>query len=256
MISRELPPKQNASYGWTEAGLQPEQRTIVVAASPGVISVSMAGAIEREFPWLHVHCVDRLGAALSSAHDPVELILIDLFFLKQLEQCLEIFMSRYPGLRLAFVTDTQAASPPDELCNLNPQVLRGILPLDVRLDVFLSSLRIILGGGTHFVAPPLRQYGPADTAQPLQLDAVLQADTSTTLARLTTREMEILGHLAEGSQNKVIAAILGLSEHTVKVHIHNLINKLGARNRTEAAACYLRETGVTKLKTTLSRSLE
>ncbi len=256
MSSKELPPQQNVRHGWAEAGLQPEQRTIVVAASPGVISLSMASAIEHEFPWLHVHCVDRLGAALSSIHDPVELILIDLFFLKQLMQCLEIFTSRYPSLRLAFVTDTEAASPPDELCNFNPQVLRGVLPLDVRLDVFLSSLRIILGGGMHFVAPPLRHYAVADTPQPLQLDVVLEADTGTTLARLTAREMEILSHLAKGSQNKVIAAILGLSEHTVKVHIHNLINKLGARNRTEAAACYLRETGAARMKTTPSRSLE
>jgi DNA-binding NarL/FixJ family response regulator len=39
-------------------------------------------------------------------------------------------------------------------------------------------------------------------------------------------------------QNKVIAAALKLSENTVKIHLHNIIRKLGAHNRTEAAAMY------------------
>lgn len=41
-----------------------------------------------------------------------------------------------------------------------------------------------------------------------------------------------------GNQNKIIAAALGLSEHTVKIHIHNIITKLGVHNRTEVVALY------------------
>jgi hypothetical protein len=41
-----------------------------------------------------------------------------------------------------------------------------------------------------------------------------------------------------GNQNKIIAAAFGLSEHTVKIHIHNIITKLGVHNRTEAVAMY------------------
>jgi DNA-binding NarL/FixJ family response regulator len=37
----------------------------------------------------------------------------------------------------------------------------------------------------------------------------------------------------------MIAAKFNLSEHTVKVHIHNTIKKLGAQNRTAAAAIFL-----------------
>ena len=36
-----------------------------------------------------------------------------------------------------------------------------------------------------------------------------------------------------------MAAELGLSEHTVKLHIHHLINKLGVSNRTGAAIWFL-----------------
>ena len=55
---------------------------------------------------------------------------------------------------------------------------------------------------------------------------------------LTEREREILERVARGNQNKIIAADLGLSEHTVKIHLHNIIRKLGVHNRTEAAAIY------------------
>jgi len=42
--------------------------------------------------------------------------------------------------------------------------------------------------------------------------------------------------VSRGLQNKTIAAEFHLSEHTVKIHLHNIISKLGAHNRTEAAA--------------------
>lgn len=52
---------------------------------------------------------------------------------------------------------------------------------------------------------------------------------------LSTRELEILGHLTTGATNQDIAKRLVLSENTVKVHIHNILEKLNLRNRHEAA---------------------
>lgn len=54
--------------------------------------------------------------------------------------------------------------------------------------------------------------------------------------RLTQRESEVLQWVAEGCANKVIAARLGIELATVKVHMKAVLDKLGARNRTEAAA--------------------
>ena len=53
---------------------------------------------------------------------------------------------------------------------------------------------------------------------------------------LSEREMEVLRLLAAGLSNRAIAAQLILSEGTVKTHIHHISGKLGAANRTEAAA--------------------
>jgi two-component system, NarL family, nitrate/nitrite response regulator NarL len=54
--------------------------------------------------------------------------------------------------------------------------------------------------------------------------------------RLTSRELEIVGLIGEGLSNKEIARHLSIQLSTVKNHVHNLLEKLGVRRRTEAAA--------------------
>ena len=54
-------------------------------------------------------------------------------------------------------------------------------------------------------------------------------------AALTDRERDILQELAQGLSNKLIARKLEITEATVKVHVKNLLKKLGFRSRLEAA---------------------
>jgi len=58
---------------------------------------------------------------------------------------------------------------------------------------------------------------------------------------LTSREIEVLGMLAEGLANKNIAWRLGISEHTVKFHITSIFTKLNASSRAEAVAIGMRQ---------------
>jgi len=57
-----------------------------------------------------------------------------------------------------------------------------------------------------------------------------------TVEHLTPREQEVLQLLAQGLSNKLIAARLGISDHTVKFHVNAILGKLGAQSRTEALA--------------------
>jgi DNA-binding NarL/FixJ family response regulator len=52
---------------------------------------------------------------------------------------------------------------------------------------------------------------------------------------LTPTELRVLQLIAQGNANKEIGIQLSLSEDTVKGHIHNILSKLGAKDRTHAA---------------------
>ena len=59
---------------------------------------------------------------------------------------------------------------------------------------------------------------------------------STQFDILTKRELEVLGLVASGATNKEIAESLFISEHTVKVHLRNIMSKLHIHNRQQATA--------------------
>lgn len=60
-------------------------------------------------------------------------------------------------------------------------------------------------------------------------------DRKNLAAQLTAREKQILGMIAVGNSNKLIANALGITDATVKVHVKNLMKKMHFRSRVEAA---------------------
>lgn len=101
---------------------------------------------------------------------------------------------------------------------------RGYLLKYASADEVIHAIRQVMLGGA--VLPP---------------DLTLQALTETPgpsspLDALTEREVEVLRLIAQGLGNKEIAARLLLSENTVKTHVRNILSKLNARSRAEAAA--------------------
>jgi DNA-binding NarL/FixJ family response regulator len=57
---------------------------------------------------------------------------------------------------------------------------------------------------------------------------------------ISSRELEVLKHVAEGLSNKEIASALDISAHTVARHVTNIMRKLDASNRAQAATMALR----------------
>jgi DNA-binding NarL/FixJ family response regulator len=77
-----------------------------------------------------------------------------------------------------------------------------------------------------------RIYIPADVAQTLAENMARE--------KLSEREMAVLRCVAEGDRNRDIAKQLGISEQTVKAHVVRIMDKLGARDRTQAVAIAIR----------------
>ena len=57
---------------------------------------------------------------------------------------------------------------------------------------------------------------------------------------LTTREVEVVELMAKGMRNKEIAAVLGLSEDTVRIHVKHVLAKLEVHDRSAAVVVALR----------------
>jgi DNA-binding NarL/FixJ family response regulator len=64
---------------------------------------------------------------------------------------------------------------------------------------------------------------------------------------LTAREQEVLQLVADGLRNKEIARVIGRSAETVKVHLQSILQKLGARDRTQAVTLALQR-GIIRLR--------
>ena len=58
---------------------------------------------------------------------------------------------------------------------------------------------------------------------------------------LTTRELEVLKLVADGTPNKKIARQLSISTETVKDHVSNILGKLHANDRAHAVAIAIRQ---------------
>lgn len=71
--------------------------------------------------------------------------------------------------------------------------------------------------------------------------ATLVARDQGSASRLSVRELEVLGLLCEGLNNRSIAARLFISENTVRNHIRNILDKLGLASRMQAIAFAMRE---------------
>ncbi len=108
-----------------------------------------------------------------------------------------------------------------------------LLPMTVPINCWTPMLHLVLAGN-FFVPGDLVCL--TETAPEPKSGLPCSAGVS---GRLTRREEEVLALVAKGGRNKAIAHALSLSEHTVKLHLHHAISKIGARNRTEAANWYL-----------------
>ena len=180
------------------------------------------GTVTRPGQLAGAATTEQEGLALLERHRPDLLLVTD-----QLEQgcgfrLVEECKAHHPEVRvLLFVGRVQRPA------KLRAAVQAGCdglcLESGLGLDAGTAALRAIRSGGTYIDRPLFellrrREAGPASGPG----------------SELSAREIEVLDLVLNGFQNHEIAARLYLSTETVKSHLANLRNKLGARDRTHA----------------------
>ena len=194
--------------------------------------------------------------------DDHELVLEGLRSLIEAEPDMEVLATAKDGAQLM---DVVARRRPDVVVlDLEMGPVGGLQCLDmlrtdhpaVRVLVLTAysdgeSMRAALEGGASGFAlktePPqqtvasIRQVHRGQLVFPLAARRWLLRTATPEPTQPTDRELEILALVSEGLTNAQIAHRLRVSDNTVKFHLQNVYLKLGVRNRTEAAAYYLRQ---------------
>ncbi len=108
----------------------------------------------------------------------------------------------------------------------------GFIMKDASFDDFFATIRAVAGGAeilpkalTNSLFSQIAR-NVAQTAKANVMEAV----------QLTSRERQVIDLLGEGLSNKEISTRLGIAVHTVKSHVHNVLEKLALRSRLEVAA--------------------
>lgn len=145
--------------------------------------------------------------------------------------------------------------------------VRGYIPTSVGLSMALEAIRLVGAGGTflpanflqRLVLAPVMQAPVAPAPHPAAVAEAPPEDRPSGktpqieapqpgaqpdereeerpdhyVDGLTPRQLAVLKCLREGKANKVIAYELDMCESTVKVHVRNILKRLGATNRTQA----------------------
>jgi DNA-binding NarL/FixJ family response regulator len=126
------------------------------------------------------------------------------------------------GLATILVSDVEA---PDQIIDALDRGARGYIPTSVSLEVAIEAMHLVRAGGMFVPAESLK------VARQLA-DSFLPSKHT---GMFTARQVAVLEALRRGKANKIIAHELNMCESTVKLHIRNIMKKVGARNRTEVA---------------------
>lgn len=119
---------------------------------------------------------------------------------------------------------------------------RAFIPTSTDPAVAIEAFTFILHGGSFFPPTALMPRGTGRAGEnggpgPGGRQASEDDRHRSRYNMLTSRQHEVLELLREGQSNKLIARALSMRESTVKVHVRQIMRKLGAANRTQAALC-------------------
>lgn len=113
----------------------------------------------------------------------------------------------------------------DDIIDAINDGVRGYIPTSIGTKVAMEAMRLVGAGGVYVPASSF-MLRPAAHPEPA---------ASEPRGLFTPRQSAVLDELQKGKANKIIAYDLNMKESTVKVHIRNIMRKVGATNRTEVA---------------------
>lgn len=135
-----------------------------------------------------------------------------------------------PGAKVIILTQSDAES---DLYQAVRSGASGYLLKEIAPEEIAESIRRVMEGEAVI--------SPAMSSALLRQFAALVTRQEPAEGRLSARELEVLGLLCDGLNNRDIAERLFIAENTVKNHVRNILEKLGMTSRMQAVAYAIRE---------------
>jgi DNA-binding NarL/FixJ family response regulator len=129
------------------------------------------------------------------------------------------------GISIVILSDREDAG---SVLNALDKGARGYITTSMAFDVAVHAIRLVRAGGTFVPARTLITSRVSIEKLPSESEKVRDS-------LFTARQAMVVESLRQGKANKIIAYERNMCESTVKVHVRNIMKKLGARNRTEVA---------------------
>lgn len=179
------------------------------------------GALERPH--------DPPAGALAPDGERANVVILDTGWIRlpdeRVAADVRFLQDRFAGAPIILLSDREDSAHVAEALGYG---VRGFIPTSLGASVVAEAVRLVGAGGTFVPASALVH------ALGVRRDGSGLGGGGAG-AELTPRECEVLNLLRGGKPNKIIAATLDLKETTVKIHVRNIMRKLKATNRTEAA---------------------
>jgi DNA-binding NarL/FixJ family response regulator len=141
---------------------------------------------------------------------------------------IQLIREMNPGAKIVCVGLSPSQSDITELIAAGASgfILKGATVKEV-----LESIRAVGRGEKVLPATMTSSLFSVVAALSIKKQRLLATDA----IRMTRREYEIMAQIAQGASNKEIASRLHISTHTVKSHVHNIMEKLALHSRTQIA---------------------
>ncbi|MBP1884178.1 helix-turn-helix transcriptional regulator [Sinorhizobium mexicanum] len=228
--------------------VSPKKSKIVVLAKTDLFAECLTQAISARFQDRDVVSLSNAECLLDGKLIDVSLVMVYRLPAAAFQSIMRMIRECHPKAAIGLMVQDADELDSSITRVVDEGLVHGVLPLNLNLDVCLTAIDLLMKGGEHFPAALLRRLAPRGRSGGDLGEQQQASSQATGLERkndfgqglLTVREIQVLELICMGTQNKIIADRLGLSENTVKVHVRNICKKMDVRNRTEAASRYFR----------------